>query len=563
MKHKKISTILIVVFVFFVSFANIKSVAAVDSCTWYTYESGLYYDSSTNRYMPVRTYTGNTLTYKLTFDTTGYKFKLSRSDKKFADTVIQDEIYNSPECPKYIGVAYYKKAIAIAGDYVALRADINDYKNYLKTQYNGKVVNESYSSVSYSGTLDSNFNIKADDNDNAISNSICFSNVKTSYKTKLKLDIFDEEVAKEFEEALTGLADKGKTEHYKQEFYNQTKNMWSKAIDQVYSDLASNCSTYENKNTENRKAYLDLIDKDVFPDLLQENNAAPYSKYSSQIPTETCYNSVINAKFMQSSFEDWFRLVDWLVLTSNDDINDFSDFYKFYEFSHIQLDGGRHVRLIRELLNSREKGNKNVDQKYSYQNNICNAICYDYKDTPAYNSCLTGTAVNLCTKSRNQCLEKCEKTSTDSCFTGCMKENYGEQNYNSLVEKYNILQENYDSEISDSLDDMKETLKEININLSGVEFGPYKANCDDVAIFHTLYNILRISAPIIVILFGVVDYGMAVFASDEKKMEESKKKFPKRLLLLVLFVAVPTIVSIILDISGGDANLMRCVINGK
>ena len=52
-------------------------------------------------------------------------------------------------------------------------------------------------------------------------------------------------------------------------------------------------------------------------------------------------------------------------------------------------------------------------------------------------------------------------------------------------------------------------------------------------------------------------------------MEKSKKKFPKRLILLVLFVLVPIIIKIILNLFSESTgiktgiDLMRCIVLGK
>ena len=102
-----------------------------------------------------------------------------------------------------------------------------------------------------------------------------------------------------------------------------------------------------------------------------------------------------------------------------------------------------------------------------------------------------------------------------------------------------------------------------------IEFTGYKVKCKDVKIFNTLYKILEIAAPIAVIIFGSLDYAKAVMASDVEKMEKSKKKFPKRLILLVLFVLVPIIIKIILNLFSESTgiktgiDLMRCIVLGK
>ena len=64
-------------------------------------------------------------------------------------------------------------------------------------------------------------------------------------------------------------------------------------------------------------------------------------------------------------------------------------------------------------------------------------------------------------------------------------------------------------------------------------------------------------------MFGSLDYAKAVMASDIEKMEKSKKQFPKRLLLLIVFVLVPIFVRILISFTNTNTNLMECIISGS
>lgn len=93
---------------------------------------------------------------------------------------------------------------------------------------------------------------------------------------------------------------------------------------------------------------------------------------------------------------------------------------------------------------------------------------------------------------------------------------------------------------------------------------PVSLKCSEVEVFHTLYVMLEIAAPILVILFGTLDYAKAVMSSDVEKIEKSKKKFPKRVLLLVLFLFIPVIINFLVgSFSSTNANLMWCIIKGS
>ena len=59
---------------------------------------------------------------------------------------------------------------------------------------------------------------------------------------------------------------------------------------------------------------------------------------------------------------------------------------------------------------------------------------------------------------------------------------------------------------------------------------------------------LKILIPIIIIIFGIVDFAKAVIASDENKMKESQKKFIRRLLIAVAIFFVPTLLNLVINI---------------
>ena len=115
----------------------------------------------------------------------------------------------------------------------------------------------------------------------------------------------------------------------------------------------------------------------------------------------------------------------------------------------------------------------------------------------------------------------------------------------------------------DAIDRIADELHGVKAPDLDVDFEPYEVTCDDVAIFHTFYVILEIMAPILVILFGTIDYAKAVMASDVEKMQKAKKNFPKRLGLLLLFIFVPLLVSFLIgEFSSTNSSLMYCIING-
>ena len=73
---------------------------------------------------------------------------------------------------------------------------------------------------------------------------------------------------------------------------------------------------------------------------------------------------------------------------------------------------------------------------------------------------------------------------------------------------------------------------------------------DDLAkMLKSIISYIRIIVPIILIGFGVADFGTAVFAGDEDKMKKSQNKFIKRLIIGVIIFIIPNILKLLLSIA--------------
>jgi len=89
-------------------------------------------------------------------------------------------------------------------------------------------------------------------------------------------------------------------------------------------------------------------------------------------------------------------------------------------------------------------------------------------------------------------------------------------------------------------------------------------SCKDFSVFHTIYVIILILAPIMVIILGSIDFAKAVMTSDVDKMSKFKAKFPKRLLALVLLVLTPLVIKLIVSLNQSlNSTLMTCIVNGS
>ncbi|MBQ8132085.1 MAG: hypothetical protein IJ193_06315 [Bacilli bacterium] len=69
-----------------------------------------------------------------------------------------------------------------------------------------------------------------------------------------------------------------------------------------------------------------------------------------------------------------------------------------------------------------------------------------------------------------------------------------------------------------------------------------------------LYPIVQILIPIVLIIYGIIDLGKAVIASDEKEIKAAQSRLIKRCIYAALIFFVVTLVTLIMDIvaSGGN-----------
>lgn len=86
----------------------------------------------------------------------------------------------------------------------------------------------------------------------------------------------------------------------------------------------------------------------------------------------------------------------------------------------------------------------------------------------------------------------------------------------------------------------------------------------------SLFNILKIVVPIVIIVMGMIDFAGAMMANDEKKMKEKQKKFITRLIAGVLVFMVMAAVQFIFkqvntttSYKNGFVNCADCLLNGN
>lgn len=74
-----------------------------------------------------------------------------------------------------------------------------------------------------------------------------------------------------------------------------------------------------------------------------------------------------------------------------------------------------------------------------------------------------------------------------------------------------------------------------------------------VSVLKSVLVIIQIAIPIGLIIFGTIDLGKAVIASDEKKIAENQKVLLKRVIAAILVFLVATIVSFAMGFIGNTS----------
>ena len=252
------------------------------------------------------------------------------------------------------------------------------------------------------------------------------------------------------------------------------------------------------------------------------------------------------------TFKIWFDTVSRWIFEE-----DYSSFKKYYRYANTGTLTQTQIDNNLNLFDADTGLTENKSEKDTLLKDKCLALCP--RNATALTNCQSGSTYQKC----KSATDACKNISSDSAYQTCLKGRMGEADYNSFINSYNSRMEELEKEESEYRQTIKDALSRASAPTLDVDFEPYEVTCDDVAIFHTFYVILEIMAPILVILFGTIDYAKAVIASDVEKMQKVKKNFPKRLGLLLLFIFVPLIVSFLIgEFSSTNSSLMYCIING-
>lgn len=518
MKDKiiKITFILITILMSF-SINKIK-VQAADYCEWDTYQS--FVDSNSQSVNSFEDKSGTNLNsiYAVIFNRdwalnlhAQYQNKSGKFEtiKKFGEMDFESDVIKNG-CPDYV------KVYNSGANYRIEKSTKEEYKNYLLHQYddigydpssNGSSSTNVENLFSYVKTRPMVFAISKI-NSSYYNNNLHheeLSNLKKSNGEKIDFDF-----------SKFGLSNYSPTFTSREEFYLITKNRWFNVMNNDMSELEK-CGDY----------------------------------FSGE-----CRGAGLRLK--SHSFYNWFKLVGDFILEDS-----YETYLKAYKYAHLydyssEEEFYNATAVFDNVLVVKESDNKIED----ISSNTCEVHCIDFKGRgQEHTECQKRNPYKKCVDSYNSC----KHIGSASIKDQCLKEHMGEDEYNNFQNLNQTKREELEKDRDNALTSIEANMRKISVNVPNlnINFDTYETSCGDVVILHTIYQIIIILAPILVVIFGTFDYFSAVIASDEKKMQESKKKFPKRIILLILLFLVPLLISVILSFFEGDTtNLMRCIING-
>lgn len=169
-----------------------------------------------------------------------------------------------------------------------------------------------------------------------------------------------------------------------------------------------------------------------------------------------------------------------------------------------------------------------------------------------------------------------QENTCDSLLAKCMEESQGITDATNALAKLNGERGKLNTEITRNENILKNAKTSIKIYeddsnpllmLNGTVDSSANFECSDISFLRFIWLIMIIAAPILTIVFGVLDFTQAVMAGDEQKMNKLKSKFIKRLVALALFIILPIIIKTIVNISDNDSvrsiKMAKCIVNGE
>lgn len=169
------------------------------------------------------------------------------------------------------------------------------------------------------------------------------------------------------------------------------------------------------------------------------------------------------------------------------------------------------------------------------------------------------TCVPSCVENvRTNCTNVCNNSKDSFCINECILD-YSNSSYYCLdngcdSDFYNKYQNSREYQNSSNTSNNSSS-GSVTTDDSSVDKTPL--TCEDVKYVTFAYNTLRILAPLLLMIYGSLDFFKAITAGDVKKQQEARSKFPKRIIAFLLLIILPFVVGYLFKVFGkfGSSNL--------
>lgn len=180
---------------------------------------------------------------------------------------------------------------------------------------------------------------------------------------------------------------------------------------------------------------------------------------------------------------------------------------------------------------------------------------------------------NICSDTNTTAYEECKKNYetklSDTNFGTCMDEVVSD--FSSTSESRRVMASDCREDAKKAYDEKATAITTYSfkdVGLLTFKFGTkrYEPKCKDVEFLTSIWGVLIVLAPFLLIIYSTFDYFRVVMAGDEEKMKLAKKKIPKRVIALVILLVFPQILRMLVTTFGthrsNNTKYIQCILTG-
>ena len=482
-------------------------------------------------------------------NTTEIYYKKNNDDKYSIDRLYFPVTYGKSleTCPDYIRFVNENE-----GNNKYVEAKSGEYKNYIQKQQYASISGKSVtftselSPDSFKNTLyvyPSGFYSLLTENPVFVNKNLSYSFKDNAKNKKTNLDILKEKIK----------------EYGKEGIWEEIQPNMDKVLNTHENDKRSHSPAFCNATHERVYSYIksDLENNSGNVNAAGKNNLKNWLYYCGRYLFEDQIEGMNGTKGVEK-FSKYYKFL-------YGDSSDPTKVEKMSEYTQEQysavVDGLDAMVGIKETSNKEEMFKSNtcyvfckscIKGEKNYNGNACSACTSSSNDYKKCHSCVYGN---------KKCYSGLGESDMKSCLTGCM----GEETYNSYINQKSKYEEQLAKEYKENVDKLTYSFKSADLLTFKYGLKKYKPKCKDVTFLTSIWSVIIVLAPFLLIIYTAFDYFKVVMAGDEEKMKVSKKKIPKRIIALVILLVFPAILKMLVTTFGthGSENTkyIRCILS--